>query len=311
MRTICRALLLIGLLPCGGSRAQTGTLYYFKGKSENTWGVKDKKGKVIIPAQYKSYSVAKGDTVQGSLIFLMDSVRQSPVPGPASYGLYFDRAGSRKVRPYWFDNGPDLNVEGLFRFVDGRRMGFADRSGNVVIPARHSYADPFEYGYSFFCDGCTWYRDTAADPEHNLRLGPGQWGLMDKTGKSLLMLGNEPVHQLTDSLLKAAGQDAPYKTATETEIISTLLKAVPNLDSVLSRRGTGTTQTVEYETFVYKIVEEPAPGFPYYAIAAYTHRNGAYRSADAQFLVEEKTGKVYFQWYAPEDMEPIADWLKR
>jgi hypothetical protein len=90
----------------------------------------------------------------------------------------FDREGERRFVVFPFDNGPDYPSEGLFRIVDGGRIGFADTTGRVVIPPRFSAVLPFHQGRAAFCTGCT----TVREGEHSRWQG-GKWGFIDRQGR--------------------------------------------------------------------------------------------------------------------------------
>ncbi|WP_225747552.1 WG repeat-containing protein [Eikenella sp. Marseille-P7795] len=81
-----------------------------------------------------------------------------------------------------YDMGADDFAEGRRRYVspDGK-VGFANRAGKLVIPARHDWAGQFEYGYAEFCDGC---REVRANEEHTALEG-GTWGMMNTRGDTV------------------------------------------------------------------------------------------------------------------------------
>lgn len=85
-------------------------------------------------------------------------------------------------KPFIYDNGPDYVQEGLLRFVENGKMGFANEAGKKVIPAQFDFAYPFEKGKARFCNGCK----TIKDGEHSrLDENTGVWGLIDKKGRIL------------------------------------------------------------------------------------------------------------------------------
>ncbi|MGG5506077.1 MULTISPECIES: WG repeat-containing protein [unclassified Myroides] len=50
-------------------------------------------------------------------------------------------------QPYWYDNGPDFVVEGMYRIVDEEgKMGFANVKGQVVIKPQFAFVFPFKNG---------------------------------------------------------------------------------------------------------------------------------------------------------------------
>jgi hypothetical protein len=55
--------------------------------------------------------------------------------------------------PFIFYNGPDYIEEGLFRFVENGKIGFANIDGQKIIKAKYDFATPFENGLSEFTLG--------------------------------------------------------------------------------------------------------------------------------------------------------------
>jgi len=57
------------------------------------------------------------------------------------------------LRPFIYDNGPDYVEEGLFRFTENEKMGFANLNGDKVIPAKFGFVTPFKNGLSEYSIG--------------------------------------------------------------------------------------------------------------------------------------------------------------
>ncbi|MCU1300336.1 MAG: hypothetical protein JWQ87_620 [Candidatus Sulfotelmatobacter sp.] len=82
-----------------------------------------------------------------------------------------------------FDNGPDQFHNGLVRFVEEHKYGFADQRGNVVIPARYNGALPFDKGRAKVCLGCV--QKCADDAcEHHI-VSDGEWLFINTHGVAL------------------------------------------------------------------------------------------------------------------------------
>jgi hypothetical protein len=64
-----------------------------------------------------------------------------------------DRNDSLILKPYMYDNGPDYLEEGLFRFVENNKIGFANENGEKIIVAKYDFATPFENGLSEYYIG--------------------------------------------------------------------------------------------------------------------------------------------------------------
>lgn len=69
--------------------------------------------------------------------------------------MCLDNRGNELFETYNFDNGPDYPEEGLFRIVNGDKIGYADESGYVVIEPQYSCAYPFENGKAKVSFNCT------------------------------------------------------------------------------------------------------------------------------------------------------------
>jgi len=100
---------------------------------------------------------------------------------------YIDLQGQVLLRPFVFDNGPDPFSEGLARFVEQGRMGFFNKQGQVVIPARFTFAEPFVNGLAAFCEDC----EKRYYGEHWSMEG-GRWGCIDRQGQVV----RQPVERL-------------------------------------------------------------------------------------------------------------------
>lgn len=55
--------------------------------------------------------------------------------------------------PFIYDNGPDYVEEGLFRYVENHKMGFADLNGQKIIQAKYSFVYPFKDGVAKYFIG--------------------------------------------------------------------------------------------------------------------------------------------------------------
>jgi len=92
--------------------------------------------------------------------------------------LAIDRHGKIILTPYIFDNGPDYVEEGLFRYEENGKMGFANLQGQKVIKATFDFVEPFKRGLAAFNIGG--HRERF-DDEHWTWSG-GLWGFINKKG---------------------------------------------------------------------------------------------------------------------------------
>ncbi len=102
-------------------------------------GYKSLNGEIIIKAKYQNGS----DTLEKMAIVLNSEFEFVGI----------DRKDSIILKPYIYDNGPDYVEEGLFRFVENNKIGFANLEGQKVIEAKYDFATPFENGLSEYCIG--------------------------------------------------------------------------------------------------------------------------------------------------------------
>ncbi|WP_158500294.1 WG repeat-containing protein [Sphingobacterium sp. ML3W] len=102
-------------------------------------GYKDPSGNIIIKAQYTHVYT---DTLYKMAIVLKDGE-----------WIGIDRSENVILKPFIYDNGPDYLEEGLFRFVDNDKIGFATIDGEIVIAAKYDFVTPFENGVSKFTIG--------------------------------------------------------------------------------------------------------------------------------------------------------------
>ncbi|MEO5911609.1 MAG: WG repeat-containing protein [Pelobium sp.] len=106
--------------------------YSIKQDIGDLYGYKHRNGKIAIEAQFTSIYT---DTLYSMAIVLKDW-----------QWVGIDRNEKVILIPFIYDNGPDYVQEGLFRFVENEKIGFADLDGNKIIPAQYSFATFFKDG---------------------------------------------------------------------------------------------------------------------------------------------------------------------
>ena len=106
---------------------------------EQLIGYKDKLGQIIIEAKYTHVYT---DTLYSMAIVLKNYE-----------WVGIDKNENVILKPFIFDNGPDYLEEGLFRFVENNKIGFADNAGHKIIKAKYDFATPFENGLSEYTLG--------------------------------------------------------------------------------------------------------------------------------------------------------------
>lgn len=285
-------------------KGKSGELFYFYGK-DSLIGVKTGERKVIIPAEYFDYTIDDINIpIKGQVIELY---KRSDTKEPLWYSKivsWFNRNGQFLLHPYWFDNGPDYVEDGLMRFVEENRMGFADGYGNKKIPAIYNYVSSFNYGVAFVCEGCHFYRDSTAGPEHNMRLTDGKWSIINKEGKVLMLLPEGKAdYKLRDSLEAVVGSFTytPYE-----KTILKKIETVPGLKRLLIKNWSPAPNAKDLS---FHIVDKPSQNFPYYLVKAFLVQNNRVTDLDEEFLITKDGRSIYRHWNLFEK-EPLKDWMK-
>ena len=134
------------------------------------YGYVDSSGTTKIPFEY---TFAYTDTFLNTIAFVAVKGKIKAI----------DRNNRKLFTVFKFDNGPDYLEDGLFRVQDDStgNIGFADMTGNIIIPPRFFHVDPFSDGLAAFNTGG---RIEPMDEEHTILTG-GKWGYIDKEGKEI------------------------------------------------------------------------------------------------------------------------------
>jgi hypothetical protein len=134
---------------------------------DGLWGYGDSKGKVIVePYYFLAYEFTKE-----GIAAVADSTGW----------VYIDTGGRILIRPFIFDNAPDMFREGLARFVENGRFGYFDEYGKVVIKAQFDFSTPFNEDLAAFCKEC----QRVYAGEHWSMQG-GKWGYINRAGKIVI-----------------------------------------------------------------------------------------------------------------------------
>jgi hypothetical protein len=89
--------------------------------------------------------------------------------------VLMDDQGQEIYQIYWFDNGPDITSEGLYRIRKNGKIGYASSiTGEVIIEALYDCAYPFSNGRASVGIGC----EIKSDGEHSFWIG-GEWQWID------------------------------------------------------------------------------------------------------------------------------------
>ncbi|MBZ0201252.1 MAG: WG repeat-containing protein [Ignavibacteriaceae bacterium] len=138
----------------------------------NRWGFKDERGNIVIPPVYLfAYDFNKSGT---TAVFT------------DSGWVYINQKGKPLFSVLAIDNGPDYFSGGLARFVDDKKIGYFNETGQIVIYPMFDFAFPFENGTALVCNDCI----QVQNGEHYFTLG-GNWMRIDSTGSVIQKLSQE------------------------------------------------------------------------------------------------------------------------
>ncbi len=278
-------------------------LYYFISK-DSLLGVKNGVGKIIIPAVHQNFGDYKNhELVPAGLIYL--TPEKDTRHEPHSMGYAYNRNGRFLFAPYIFDNGPDCICEGLMRFVKNKKMGFADRSGKIIIQAKFDYVSEFDYGIAPFCNGC----EFILKDEH-LHIQGGDWGYINKKGEELKVTARAITikDQLVDSI-----HYLPYQFSYN-EFEKKIIDSFNKLTIISKIHFVNYYSPLDSNEMKlhYEIVEKPSPAFPYYHVKAfeYSKTHGYYGDnfPDTNFFVT-KDGRYFAEGY--DEKIPLDKWINK
>lgn len=300
MKKLLVAILLTPIIYFSQSKED---LHYFKSK-DSLVGVKDKAGKIIVPAQFKIFSFLKdGDPVEGETI-LFDGSKEGEKPEKNAWGYVYDRKGKFLYQPFLYDNGADYFSEGLRRLVKNGKVGFADRNGKIVIEAEHDFASPFNYGYATFCDDCDWEK---TNDEHRSIVG-GKWGVMNVTGQTV-----QPLAKPTEKDVEIDGKyyPNPFQYNEKEKNILQFFEKQKKKFSDLHYVNFYSKLSEKEKNLFFEIVERPKENFPFYQVNTYDYRKKELDMLYSfKFLVSEDGKTFYAVGDFNEKKIPFENWLK-
>jgi hypothetical protein len=149
-------------------------------EQDGRYGFRDVRGTVVIPAQYLSVY----DFSSNGVAFVADDKGWSCI----------DTKNKVLLEPFLYDNGPDYVSEELFRYIENKKIGFANPECSVVIKAEYDFAAPFEEGLAPVCNGCS----VVSDGDEHSTIKGGTWGYIDKTGKLVIPMQYQDAQPFAD-----------------------------------------------------------------------------------------------------------------
>ncbi|MBT2622380.1 WG repeat-containing protein [Chryseobacterium sp. ISL-6] len=292
---------LLLLLPIISFSQKKDVLTYFKSK-DSLVGVKDQNGKIIIPAQFKVFSILEdGEQVKEETIYF-DGPKEGEAREKNAWGYVYDKKGNFLYRPFFYDNGADYFAEGVRRFVKNGKVGFADRNGKAIIEAKHDFVSPFNYGYAAFCDGCDWEK---TEDEHKAIVG-GTWGVMNFKGEIV-----QSRTKLSENDVEVNGVFYPYPfeyNEKERNILQFFKKQNKMLSSIYYVNLYNKLSNDEKKLF-FEITERPKENFPFFKVESYDYRK---METDFRFkFIISEDGKQFYALDYDVEKLPFDKWLKK
>lgn len=292
--------------------SQETKIYYFLSK-DSLIGVKNEKGKTIIPPKMQSFfgpSIYDGSTtkeIKGEIFFLY------PKNGKAEA---YNRKGEYLFEPNFFDFSIEDFEEGFIRIIENNKMGLADKFGKIVIQPKYDFISSVNFGIITYCNGC--YRDYKTDSEHP-RLVGGNWGYLDIKGIEI-QLTKEKNHP--KDLKTKEGLFIPYQFKYNKNEYAILDYFEKRKELIIKANES----LYPNKDIFFEIVEKPNEFEPYYLIRTYQIYNdypiGSKNNDDFQNFKVSSDSKKFYTTYTEllnhkkyseyvERKILVDDWLKK
>jgi len=147
------------------AKANSDYLLMFEDSLTGQQGYRDQQGEVVIPLG--KYTLCITDTFAHHAVVLTQR----------GFAV-IDRTQKVLYKVFTYDNGPDYTSDGLFRIVEGGKIGYADAATyEVVIRPQFDCAYPFENGLARVSNDCR----TEQSGEHS-SWESEHWQNIDKQG---------------------------------------------------------------------------------------------------------------------------------
>lgn len=132
----------------------------------------NQKGDTVIP--YGKFHMSFSDTITRYGVAIEKTGETYDMIG-------INKKGQRLYEIHWFDNGQDLMSDNTFRIIRNGKIGYADKSGKIIIKPQYACAYPFENGSAKVTYDCnTFPQDpTPKAPESDT------WFYINKKGEKL------------------------------------------------------------------------------------------------------------------------------
>lgn len=229
---------------------------YFNIQKDTIISVVDEKGNTVIKAFSSYYPYRNKQEINDGIIYI--SERNEPPH-------YVNREGKFLFEPYLYENSPDDPNEYSIRFTNAEgKVGIADLSGKIIIPAQYDFLYPFNFDFVYYCQGC--YLDREKNPRNPMLVNIKNYGYLDRNGKEI-KLNNKRIH--TKDTKEENGKFVPYQfsyTDFEKNILKKLEKNSAKINKINLSEGLKLT---------FEIIRRPDPNYPYYFIKMYRFQKDA------------------------------------
>ena len=173
MRKTVITLSIFALITSSCGQRESDYLLKYDDDSCLCFGYTNRKGDIVIKPQYH---------------YATDTLRTIATVIDTTWRLYMIDRNGKEIEgliPFCYaDFLPDneLPGEGLFRFVENGKMGFADMTGKKVIAAQFDFVTPFHDGFATYFMGGGW---TPIDDnkEYHEWTGEYEQGYINRTGE--------------------------------------------------------------------------------------------------------------------------------
>lgn len=109
----------------------------------------------------------------------------------SEYGVFYFTKSGKLRRTMIYDNGPDYFESGLARTKWNGKIGFFNKSLDIVIAPQFDFAFPFLKSATLVCNGCV----KVTVGEHST-MGNAMWGVIDLSGNIVIPIRHTRVEAI-------------------------------------------------------------------------------------------------------------------
>lgn len=261
---------------------------YFKVQKDTIISVVDENENIIVQPFSSYYPYTNNQEIKDGIIYISERNEQPH---------YVNREGQFLFTPYFYDSYPDEPNEYSIRFTDKEgKIGIADLSGKILIPAKYDFLSQFNFGYAYYCQGC--YFDREKNPQNPTLVNIKTYGYLDRNGNEIKP-NNKRIH-LKDTK-EEDGKFVPYQFSHDDFEKSILKKLEKNSEKI------NKLNLSEGLKLTFEIIRRPDSDYPYYFIKSYRFQKDANFStgndnAEGFNFYADKKGNIFIN-----HLEKIGD----